>query len=204
MNFSEIFGDFDAPSFCGGLDELYYPSVTLHLASLRGNDLKPSLSDVLLGVGSTFGVRYLATDPRDLVFGVLSIVKERETFKLEADYSQSVGEVFARATKSFIDNDPPSADDDWEDTFALDELQPSSSPGLPSWAPDYEKIGKEGLELEAINYYCKASASRGASGSQILPAIEENPLILHRRGCVVDIVTEVILYRIPQAYAVLN
>ncbi|RMJ18515.1 hypothetical protein CDV36_001777 [Fusarium kuroshium] len=140
---TEIFNELSNFSFLWGLGQVFFTTSTLMLRKLRMAGRERSLVHVLLGFGTLTGPRYLASEPRDLVFGLLGVVRERDSFGLHADYTEPVGTVFARATKGFIDWWRPEGDgddSDWKDLTALDDLRPTNTPGMPSWTPDYETI----------------------------------------------------------------
>ncbi|RSL95731.1 hypothetical protein CEP52_011901 [Fusarium oligoseptatum] len=140
---TEIFNELSNFSFLWGLGQVFFTTSTLMLRKLRMAGRERSLVHVLLGFGTLTGPRYLALEPRDLVFGLLGVVRERDSFGLHADYTEPVGTVFARATKGFIDWWRPEGDgddSDWKDLTALDDLRPTNTPGMPSWTPDYETI----------------------------------------------------------------
>ncbi|KAF4962406.1 hypothetical protein FSARC_9515 [Fusarium sarcochroum] len=184
-----IFSEFSNLSFLQGLGSSYFTTTTLNLREYRQRGEEVSLLHLLLSDHE--GPRYLATEPRDLIFGLLSIVRERDSFGLRADYSEPVGRVFARATKSFIDWWPPTKDNDWDVTFTLDSFRPSNIPGLPSWTPDYESIGKNGFDIDTIKDNCAAFATKGAPSSQLVAKPDEDPMILFRKGCIVDTIIDV-------------
>ncbi|KAM0426548.1 hypothetical protein ACHAPT_008240 [Fusarium lateritium] len=191
---TEIFNQLSNYSFLWGLGPAFFTTSTLILRKLRLSGREPSLVHVLLGIGTLTGPRYLASEPRDLVFGLLSVVRERDKFGLHADYNEPIGTVFARATKAFIDWWRPKGDgddDDWEDLPALDDLRPTEKPGMPSWTPDYDTIGKNGFDIHTIKYSCFASASKGAPNPQLITMPDEDPMVLRRLGCVVDTITDV-------------
>ncbi|RTE85000.1 hypothetical protein BHE90_000384 [Fusarium euwallaceae] len=191
---TEIFNELSNFSFLWGLGQVFFTTSTLMLRKLRMAGRERSLVHVLLGFGTLTGPRYLASEPRDLVFGLLGVVRERDSFGLHADYTEPVGTVFARATKGFIDWWRPEGDgddSDWKDLTALDDLRPTNTPGMPSWTPDYETIGKYGFDIHTIKHSCFASASKGAPNPQLITSPDEDPMILRRLGCVVDTITQV-------------
>lgn len=191
---TEIFNELSNYSFLWGLGQAFFTTSTLILRKLLLAGREPSLVHVLLGIGTLTGPRYLASEPRDLVFGLLSVVRERDSFGLHADYTEPVGTVFARATKAFIDWWRPKGDgddSDWEDLPALDDLRPTDRLGMPSWTPDYEAIGKDGFDIQTIKYSCFASASKGAPNPQLRTSPDEDPMVLRRLGCVVDTIAKV-------------
>ncbi|KAL6355753.1 hypothetical protein LRP88_11358 [Fusarium phalaenopsidis] len=181
----------DALLLCG---KAFFTTSTLILRKLRMSGREPSLVHVLLGIGTLTGPRYLASEPRTSSLDCSVSSEERDSFGLHADYTEPVGTVFARATKAFIDWWRPMGDgddSDWEDLPALDDLRPTNTPGMPSWTPDYETIGKDGFDIHTIKYSCFACASKGAPNPQLITSPDEDPMVLRRLGCVVDIITQV-------------
>ncbi|KAM5381714.1 hypothetical protein ACJZ2D_002934 [Fusarium nematophilum] len=85
---------------------------------------------------------YAASDPRDLVFGLLGIVDDREELGIRADYNMSVTEVFTAATRASLKK--PKSEYGWR--YRLDDCAPKTddSDGLPSWVPDWREIGRWG------------------------------------------------------------
>ncbi|KAL6857570.1 hypothetical protein ACO1O0_005011 [Amphichorda felina] len=70
---------------------------------LRGDPIR--LVDILYQFASPVTrPYYLATDPRDIVFGVLAVVANRETIGLKADYNMTPAEVFEAATRVLIND----------------------------------------------------------------------------------------------------
>ncbi|KAF5010109.1 hypothetical protein FDECE_3695 [Fusarium decemcellulare] len=99
---TRVFDEFSDSPFLQDLAQILFAATTLDARQDRQEGWQLTLPRILQGLGSLTGPRYLATDPRDLVFGLLSIVRERDSFGLRADYSEPVGRVFARATKAFL------------------------------------------------------------------------------------------------------
>ncbi|KAF4211226.1 hypothetical protein CNMCM5878_002911 [Aspergillus fumigatiaffinis] len=73
-----------------------------------------------------------ATDPRDNVFGLYGLLREGGTVDWKPDYSQSVGEVFARATKEIIQKAG-----ELRILSAVHDESLRNIADLPSWVPDY-------------------------------------------------------------------
>ncbi|KAI1769393.1 heterokaryon incompatibility protein-domain-containing protein [Hypoxylon sp. FL1150] len=129
------------------------------------------LGEVLLQYkGSPQRPCYTATDPRDIVFGILGVISDLADMNVCADYSKSTAEVFASVARAMIyryDQDPAAF------PFHLGICNPTnSSPDLPSWVLDFRKVGQHGLPKHTIYRSL-------------------DPLVLRRRGCQVDVVTEV-------------
>ncbi|WYZ35432.1 hypothetical protein EsH8_X_000079 [Colletotrichum jinshuiense] len=131
---------------------------------------------------------YTATDPRDLMFGLLGLVADESKHELRADYTLSFVEVFTRVTRFLL----RSASEDAY--FRLDCVNPGDPNGpLPTWVPDWRDIGKYGVKPYPIKYNSHYKAYGGKSGQiEAIPGVLENNLgCLHRRGCLVDEIVEV-------------
>jgi hypothetical protein len=73
-----------------------------------------------------------ATDPRDLVYAVLGLLDDdAQLAKIEADYSVTTGEVFARATARIMQHDKGF------DILSWPHWRESLVLGIPSWSPDW-------------------------------------------------------------------
>ncbi|GIK05334.1 hypothetical protein Aspvir_009441 [Aspergillus viridinutans] len=73
-----------------------------------------------------------ATDPRDKIFGLYGLLSEGGTVDWHPDYSQSVGEVFAQATKEIIQKAG-----ELRILSAVHDESLRNIVDLPSWVPDY-------------------------------------------------------------------
>lgn len=85
---------------------------------------------------------YLASDPRDIVFGVLGCAEDTATLNIQADYTQTIVQVFAKLTKALLDHCP-----DYPLAYSV---FPKSIPGLPSWVPDWKLRGESGFRVYPI------------------------------------------------------
>ncbi|KAL1865485.1 hypothetical protein Daus18300_007130 [Diaporthe australafricana] len=72
-----------------------------------------------------------ATDPRDKIYGLLGLAKPADVHFLAPDYSQSVADIYTRATARFIIQ--------YQELLWLqfDNDTKDAALGLPSWVPDY-------------------------------------------------------------------
>ncbi|KAF4459272.1 Heterokaryon incompatibility [Fusarium albosuccineum] len=199
---TRVFNEFSDSPFLQDLAQILFAATTLDARQDRQEGWQLTLPHILQGRGSLTGPRYLATDPRDLVFGLLSIVREQNSLGLRADYSEPVGRVFARATKAFLgwrppqDHEPYPEEYLWDYASPLDNLRPSNVPGMPSWTPDYESIGKNGVDISTIESNCSSRAGimlceEHYPRPQLQPNPDEDPMILCQRGCVVDTIVDV-------------
>lgn len=140
--------------------------------------------------GSPQRPHYTATDPRDIVFGILGVISDLADMGVCADYSKSMAEVFASVARAMIqrcDEDPTAF------RYHLGICNPTnSSPDLPSWVLDFRKVGQYGLASWPISYASMFTASKGTSQPrQTKDHCLDDPSVLRRQGCRVDIVTEV-------------
>lgn len=134
---------------------------------------------------------YAASDPRDLVFGLLGIITDNDDLQLHVDYQLTKAEVFTAATRALI-----SSGDKGKNSYHLDRCVPreENTPStLPSWVPDWQKIGKVGSNKPEMNRGGHFDATRNIS-IPILPGNENDDSlgILRRVGCRVDIITEIL------------
>ncbi|KAI1172002.1 heterokaryon incompatibility protein-domain-containing protein [Nemania sp. FL0916] len=79
-----------------------------------------------------------ATDPRDMIFGLLGFANSVERSYVRADYSMSVEKTYAYVTHSMIRNG-------FTDILAWAQPETKRIAGLPSWVPDYTSTIYESL-----------------------------------------------------------
>ncbi|PNP37669.1 hypothetical protein TGAMA5MH_10437 [Trichoderma gamsii] len=134
---------------------------------------------------------FAASDPRDLVFGLLGIITDNNVLRLRVDYQLTKAEVFTAATRAMM-----SKGDKDKNSYHLDRCVPREDnipSTLPSWVPDWQEIGKVGSNEPEINRdgYFDATSTIPIP---ILPSNENDDSlgILHRAGCRVDIITEIL------------
>ena len=134
---------------------------------------------------------YTASDPRDFVFGLLGVLSEEERLGMHADYSKATGHVLAEFTKAAF----RSPRDRYGSRLSLADSFPKRNdaiPNYPTWVPDWETIGKYGLQPFPFS----SDSECGAAGELRQPpdANDDSPeevLRLRRHGCRVAVITEV-------------
>ncbi|KAK7222623.1 hypothetical protein V2G26_010626 [Clonostachys chloroleuca] len=135
---------------------------------------------------------YSATDPRDILYGLLGIIPAEQAKRVLIDYQKPIAEVYAEITKLLLDEssslEPPDPH-----AFYLDCSLPGEIDGpLPTWVPDWQEIGKYGVRTWEINYFRDFKAAGNTSQPVITPNNGVGSLgILRKAGCRVDVVTEV-------------
>ncbi|KAL9622166.1 MAG: hypothetical protein Q9160_003509 [Pyrenula sp. 1 TL-2023] len=149
------------------------------------------LVDILFQTGAAPGrPHYSASDPRDIVFGVLGIVSDNDELGMQTDYSKTDAEVFAMVTKALLCNKNSKRP---FEPFCLDSCVPRQEIGLlPTWVPDWQEIGKYGLGTYPINHYGEFDATPETDKSDNgTDSISDNLLVLPRAGCRVDVISDV-------------
>ncbi|KAE9378931.1 HET-domain-containing protein [Stipitochalara longipes BDJ] len=82
-----------------------------------------------------------ASDPRDLIYGILGIVNVKASIEIGVDYSNSVARVYRDFAKLVI------LDSKRLDILLLVHNDGSNMEGLPSWVPDWSKALKRHMHL---------------------------------------------------------
>ncbi|KAK1447101.1 hypothetical protein CMEL01_08940 [Colletotrichum melonis] len=133
---------------------------------------------------------YSATDPRDILFGLLGILEENEKQSSRVDYSLSKEDVFVNITTTILDSPGGGSS-----RFRLDSTVPGDRNGtLPTWVPDWQVIGQYGVSTWPISYSHEFEAAaqrkqrRKASDCLV---IQDGRTSILQEGCYVDKVTEV-------------
>ncbi|KLO81373.1 Uncharacterized protein LW93_8082 [Fusarium fujikuroi] len=177
--------------FCNGLSITLYEIKSLyirhHLRQIPAAQ-PVRLVDVLWETGGAPGrPHYSATDPRDILFGLLGILTEGQARGIRVDYTKSVAEVFTILTRAMI-----SSEDEDQASFDIDFCNPGLSTGyLPTWVPDWREIGNWGVRTYRINHYGIYKATGRLSGPERALSVEGDANALHRFGCRVDEITHV-------------
>ncbi|KAI0548238.1 heterokaryon incompatibility protein-domain-containing protein [Xylaria curta] len=125
---------------------------------------------------------YAASDPRDIIFGLLGCAADAESLGLQADYSKPVDQVFAEVTKAFIRQ--RKRYQLGHCSFQKDML------GLPSWVPDWKRLGEFGGLHRSINCSVFFAADEGLVDA-LNGVYPESWKILRACGWYVDVVTAV-------------
>jgi hypothetical protein len=125
---------------------------------------------------------YAASDPRDITFALLGVASDAEALKSRPDYRKTVQQAYTEATKAMFMGCVD---------YRLEYCTfPNDMPGLPSWVPDWQRIGRLGV-VHPLSYRNYFHASRGRT--QPL-STEINVPVLQRRGIRVDSVSEVFTF----------
>ncbi|KAL0930531.1 heterokaryon incompatibility protein [Colletotrichum truncatum] len=126
---------------------------------------------------------YAATDPRDIVIGLLGVLGSEERQGLSVDYNMSFVDIFTQATRMMMSSDD----------FDLDSVIPGDLMGpLPTWVPDFREIGRDGVWPYSVNHLHRFSAT----GTRLQPTEDGGEMlgngpVLRRWGCIVDEITEI-------------
>lgn len=190
--------DFEA--FGGQLNANFYESIALttrrHYRRPKQSNRHIHLADIVCQDSMAPGrPHYSATDPRDILFGLLGVLSDDDRANFEVDYRLHMGHVFSILTKTLLRR----ADEGvgCVGLFCLDRCIPRVEAGqidsLPSWVPDWREIGKYGSLVYPINHLGGFNASAGVP-SPVPPrgCKRDDPLeLLRRYGCRVDVITGV-------------
>ncbi|KAF5005696.1 hypothetical protein FDECE_7895 [Fusarium decemcellulare] len=136
------------------------------------------------------GPNYEASDPRDLVFGLLGIIDDADQLGLCADYTLSMAHVFTMVTKAFLASPDEAARPDGYQLRSCITYN-SGVDGLPSWVPDWREVGKNGIMFCDTREW--AAAAAGMPHIQGQDTLQSHPSlwVLRCHGCFVDVVTDV-------------
>lgn len=85
------------------------------------------------------GPFYEARDPRDVIFAFLGIASDRDRIGIVPDYSTTTRDVYTAATLAMFQSDPQ------QHILQLASF-PKDIPYLPTWVPDWSRIGRLGLQ----------------------------------------------------------
>ena len=133
-----------------------------------------------------------ATDPRDRVYCLLSVIHSEKAELIKPDYSKDAAEVFAEVTFAAI-----SSFRYWELGQQLDMLDWVTSmhfrlPDLPTWAVDFSQV-RDNRAAKLYNaFYVNDRRKLSVPGSVVDPSIMANPRLsadkkrLHLTGVLLD------------------
>lgn len=142
---------------------------------------------------------YSASDPRDIVFGILGIIPEQDSFGLRSDYGMTSTQVFIALTRALIRHG--------EQHFVAKQKAPPYHFGscvpreegsicdmhLPSWVPDWIEVGIRGF-IGTASSIMGCSPSRGMPlWTSYTPYNDDDEQLgrIRMYGCRVDVITEV-------------
>ena len=151
-------------------------SLMMKLYHVKNNYIEPSIEYFV----STFAAQEL-TDPRDYVYGVLSIVDESEMESIVPDYRKTVAEVFIDFTKAVLSK--PGC----KPILNMVEYNHKPTFDLPSWVADWTIHPLTGLDRP-----CRM-VDRGFAASRDCPEsfhFSDDDKIFYVRGRHVDSIVE--------------
>ena len=148
----------------------------MKLYHVKNNYIEPSIEFFV----STFAAQELS-DPRDHVYGLLSIVNESETEGIVPDYRKSVAEVFIDFTKAVLSKPG------YKSILNMVEFNRKPTFHIPSWVPDWTIHPLTGLDSPCRMVDSGFSASRDCSESF---QFSDDDKIFYVRGRHVDSIIE--------------
>jgi hypothetical protein len=125
-----------------------------------------------------------ATDARDYVYGLLGLSADADEQALSPDYGEHVTGTYLRYASHFINGG---------DGIQVLYNAGSTISGMPSWVPDWSDKTGPGFRLCGDPNAELSTPFAYAAGSQCDPWIHpsnEHPHVLHVRGILVDVVSE--------------
>ncbi len=183
--------------FTGGLSGVFYTCIPLQIRRrLIYNKIKPALPDILIHyTAPPSRPFYSASNPRDIIFGILGLISEEDRLGLVVDYHKTVARVFTEVTKALLGYAPKIG----PSNFSLEWCCPRSKPlsyekvHLPSWVCDWSALGRYGFRVWPVSYDHDYEAALKHSTGVYDPSepCDNYPEILRRSGCRVSVVTEV-------------
>ncbi|KAL0469369.1 heterokaryon incompatibility protein domain-containing protein [Neurospora intermedia] len=201
--FPMFFHDFPLRhGFCEQFPSHLYPNKAILVRQLLCRGGKVSLGTLLLAFSDkTERPLYRATDPRDIVYGILGLLSndDRHSFG-NVDYTNtSWVDLFTQATRSLIKASLTSDSYARERVYTIGHClpRPRDQPSeLPSWVPDWRDVGIKGLPQSLVDpdySFHDASDSRWSTPYPILSG-HDKPSAIKMPGYCVDVVTDVMEY----------
>ncbi|EAA30921.2 hypothetical protein GE21DRAFT_8662 [Neurospora crassa] len=194
--------------FCERFPSHLYPNKALIIRQLLCRKMKVSLGIILVAFSDeTERPWYRATDPRDIVYGILGLLSndDRRPFG-HVDYKNTTWvDLFTQATRSLIEASLITrVHDDIQYKLEYCLPRPRDQPSeLPSWVPDWRDVGVNGLPqslttrpftiTDPIFKHVDACYG-GRKGSYPTFFGHGNPSAIRLRGYFVDFVTDVMQY----------
>ncbi|KAH7329716.1 heterokaryon incompatibility protein-domain-containing protein [Stachybotrys elegans] len=162
------------------------PALTARQARRSGSSSLWSILEA--GIWISDVPQLAATDPRDIIFGLLGVIDDKEVLGLSADYSKSTARVFSEATSALIQH-CREYDICWSG-FRKDTAD------LPSWVPDWERLARLGFEYIplsslALHKFCPFKMTEGERWAETAPHFESwAVLVLYgfRVGCISSVI----------------
>lgn len=152
----------DSPDF-GGMPNLETIAI---IREMLGLGAKLLLSDVLVCLR-----RAKATDPRDMIYGLLGILPSK---RIRADYSLTTPQDLYISLVDYCIKEESSLD-----IITLCRRSPNSKMELPSWVPDWTESWIEELELSNVDLPTYPLVLKYGSGELLRSFAEfEDPLVL--------------------------
>ncbi|KAM0519364.1 hypothetical protein ACHAPE_003535 [Trichoderma viride] len=186
-------------NFAKGLDTNFWVNLPLETRGRFRRGTSIHLSDLLYTNSLPLDrPLYTASDPRDLIFGLLGVITDNDALQLRVDYQRTTAEVFTAATRAMISKGDT---DNMDNSYRLDFCIPrerNTRNALPSWVPDWQDIGEVGPKQLMVNFngICapKLFNATGSIPITTLPHTKnaDSLGILRRAGCRVDIITDIL------------
>lgn len=127
---------------------------------------------------------YGASDSRDNIFALLGIASDTELLGIRPDYHKPVEQLYTEVTKAMIMHCPG---------YRLEYCTfPKDTTGLPSWVPDWQRIGHKGIEIYPFSYKSQYDSSQGRTQPSTTTETSSPSPVLQQRGIAVDYVAAVL------------
>ncbi|CAM1506211.1 Fc.00g058520.m01.CDS01 [Cosmosporella sp. VM-42] len=139
--------------------------------------LPTCLSILLAGVGYADRPAYLASNPRDVIFGLIGVICDAQELDIRADYAKSAIEVFTEVTRAFWNRQRG------RNQYLLGySTFPKDIEGLPSWVPDWSRLGRVGITRVPFALSWSFRASLNADQLECQPLERKCSNILRLKG----------------------